>query len=166
MLEAILDDDQDMQDMYLARRAEMAEMIAPDPAHPPDDPADPSHGNLPSMASSGVAQATLAQALQSVAASQEVPQDPVQEAVQEAAQVAAQEAADNVVQRSSQEGGVHHWQRQESGSHWLSEHPLEMAVPDQASLLMLPGCHHTCQGLLVAMTYAMAQLGLIRDAMT
>lgn len=144
VLEAILDDDQDMQDMYLARRAEMADMIAPDSDHPPDDPADPGRVNLLSMSSSGVAQATLAQALQSVAASQELPQEALQEAVQEAAQEAAQAAANNVVQRSSQERVSHQWQWQGNGSRWLSEHPLEMAVPDQASLPQLPGCRHIC----------------------
>lgn len=165
VLEAILDDDQDMQDMYLARRAEMAEMIAPDPDYPPDDPADPGLANLPSMSSSGVAQATLAQALQSVAASQEVPQEAVQEAMQHAAQEGVQEAADREMQKSSQEGGVHQWQRQGSGSRWLSEHPLEMAVPDQASLLVcLAGIMPP--GLQAVMTYALAQLCLIRDAKT
>ena len=126
MLEAILDDDQDMQDMYLARRAEMAQLTAPDPDHPPDDPANPGLANLPSISSSSVAEATLAQALQSVAATQTAP-------AQAAAQEAAQEAAHNVVQRSNEEAASHQWQRQESGSRGLSQHPLEMAVPDQAS---------------------------------
>lgn len=139
VLEAILDDDQDMQDMYLARRAEMAQMIAPDPDHPPDDPADSGLANLPSISSSGAAEATLAQALQSVAASQRAPAEEAareasQEAPQEAAHEAAQEAAHNVVRRNNEEAGSHQWKRQGSGSHGLSQHPLEMAVPDHASL--------------------------------
>lgn len=119
VLEAILDDDQDMQDMYLARRAEMAEMIAPDPDKPPDDPALPGLANLPSISSSSVAEATLAQALQSVAASQAAP---------------AQEAARHVVHGSNEEAGSRQWQRQESGSQGLRQHPLERAQPDQARL--------------------------------
>ena len=126
VLETILDDDQDMQDMYLARRAEMAQMIAPDPDHPPDDPANSGLANLPSISSSSVAEAALAEALQSVAATQTTP-------AQEAAQEASQEAAHNVVRRSNEEAAPHQWQRQNSGSHGLSQHPLEMAVPDQAS---------------------------------
>ena len=123
MLEAILDDDQDMQDMYLARRAEMAQMIAPDSDQLSDDPANPGFANLPSISSSSVAEASLTQALQSLAASQQAP-----------AQEAAQEAAHNVTRRSGEEIGSHQWHRQESGSYGLSQHPLEMALPDQASL--------------------------------
>ena len=131
VLEALLDDDQDMQDMYLARRAEMAQMIAPDPDRPPDDPANLDLANLPSISSSSMAEATLAQALQSVAASQ---QASTQEAAGAAAQEAAQEAAQNVMRRSREEIASQQWRRQESGSYRLSQHPLEMAMPDQASL--------------------------------
>lgn len=131
VLEAILDDDQDMQDMYLARRAEMAEMIAPDPDKPPDDPAHPGLANLPSISSSSAAEATLAQALQSVAASQEAP---AQEAAEAAAQAAAQEAARHVLPRSNEEARSHQWHRQESGSQGVRQPPLEMGVPDQARL--------------------------------
>ena len=69
VLEAILDDDQDMQDMYLARRAEMAEMIAPNlemTQPPPNAPL----AFLPSVSTSGRAENALSEALQSVAASQ------------------------------------------------------------------------------------------------
>lgn len=70
VLEAILDDDQDMQDMYLARRAEMAEMIAPNldmTQPPPNAPL----AFLPSVSTSGRAENALSEALQSVAASQD-----------------------------------------------------------------------------------------------
>ena len=141
MLEAILDDDQDMQDMYLARRAEIAQMIAPDPDKPPDaDPAHPGLTNLPSISSSSAAEATLAQALQSVAASQEAP---AQEAAQGASQEAAHEAAQNVVRRSNEEVGSHQWHRQESGSQGVRQSPLEMAVPDQARLDICLPRHRT-----------------------
>ena len=69
VLEAILDDDQDMQDMYLARRAEMAEMIAPNlimTQPPPNAPL----AFLPSVSTSGRAENALSEALQSVAESQ------------------------------------------------------------------------------------------------
>ena len=68
VLEAILDDDQDMQDMYLARRAEMAQMIAPNldaTQPPPDAPL----AFLPSVSASGRAETALSEALHSVAES-------------------------------------------------------------------------------------------------
>ena len=119
MLETILDDDQDMQDMYLARRAEMAQVIAPDPDNPADDPANLSLANLPSISSSGVAETTLSQALQSVAATQEA---------SSSSQAAAQQAAHN----SGGQTGMSHQQDHEDVN--LTRYPLEMAVPDQASL--------------------------------
>ena len=144
VLEAILDDDQDMQDMYLARRAEMAQMIASDPDLAPDDPANLGLANLPSISSYGMAEATLAQALQSVAASQGAP---TQEVAGAAAEEAAQAAAQNVICRSGEEIGSHQWRPQESSSLGRSQHPLEMAMPNQASLLAIaPPPHLKCHG--------------------
>ena len=129
MLETILDDDQDMQDMYLARRAEMAQVIAPESDSPVDDPANPSLANLPSISSSSIAEAALSQALQSVAATQD-------------ASSSSQEAAQQAVHRSSGQAGMSHWQERDDAA--LTQYPLEMAVPDQASLnqalpMALPG---------------------------
>ena len=122
VLEAVLDDDQDMQDMYLARRAEMAQIIAPDPDgpadHPSDDPANPSLANLPSISSSSIAEATLSQALQSVAATQELSSS-------------LQESAQDTEGRSNGGASISRWRGQESDT--LTQHPLGMAVPDQAS---------------------------------
>ena len=128
VLEAILDDDQDMQDMYLARRAEMADMIAPDPDNPPDDLTDPALALLPSVSSSSFAETALTQALQNVASTQEQQSSSPQYLV-------SQHAGQSWLnQRADQD------QRQDvedKSSPWDSRHPLEMAVPDQASLLSL-----------------------------
>ena len=110
-----------MQDMYLARRAEMADIIAPDADQPPDDPANPGLANLPSISSSSVAEAALSQALQSVAATQE------------ASASTSQAAAQQTGSRRSAEGRISQRQSWDDRSD-LTQHPLEMAVPDQASL--------------------------------
>jgi len=133
VLEAILDDDQDMQDMYLARRAEMADMIAPDPDNPPDDSIDPALALLPSVSSSSFAETALTQALQNVASTQEQQPDSPQYLVSKHA------GQSWLNQRSDQD------QRQDvedESSPRDSRHPLEMAVPDQASFLSLDYMAH------------------------
>ncbi len=128
VLEAILDDDQDMQDMYLARRAEMADMIAPDPDNPPDDSTDPALALLPSVSSSSFAETALTQALQNVASSQEQqPASPQYLVSKHAGQSWLNQRSDQD-QRQDVEDEV---------SPRASRHPLEMAVPDQASFFSL-----------------------------
>ncbi|DBB07428.1 TPA: hypothetical protein ACH3X3_008910 [Trebouxia sp. C0006] len=125
VLEAILDDDQDMQDMYLARRAEMADMIAPDPDNPPDDLTDPALALLPSVSSSSFAETALTQALQNVASTQEQQPASPQNLVSNHA------GQSWLNQRSDQD------QRQDvedESSPQDSRHPLEMAVPDQSDV--------------------------------
>ena len=72
VLEAMLDDDQDMQDMYLARRAEMAQLIAPGPPSPRSPPPTGPLALLPTMSATSTAEKALALALQTVAADQDV----------------------------------------------------------------------------------------------
>ena len=127
VLEAILDDDQDMQDMYLARRAAMAEMIAPDP----DDSADPALALLPSVSVSSVAETALTQALQTVASAQTVSPDSPQYLVSKHA------GQSWFNQRPAQDQGQ---DQEDESSVDTMQHPVEMAVPDQASFL-LPGLH-------------------------
>lgn len=128
VLEAILDDDQDMQDMYLARRAEMADMIAPDPDNPPDDSTDPALALLPSVFSSSIAETALTQALQHVASSQEQqPASPQYLVSKHAGQSWLNQRSDQDQQQDVED----------ELSPWASQHPLEMAVPDQASFLSL-----------------------------
>jgi len=128
-----------MQDMYLARRAEMADMIAPDPDNPPDDSTDPALALLPSVFSSSIAETALTQALQHVASSQE------QQPASPQYLVSKHAGQSWLNQRSDQD------QRQDvedESSPRDSQHPLEMAVPDQASFLSLdymgPLQVHTC----------------------
>ena len=136
VLEAILDDDQDMQDMYLARRAEMADMIAPDPDNPPDNSADPALALLPSGSSSSFAETALTQALQNVASTQEQqPASPQYLVSKHAGQSWHSQRADQE-QRQDLEDGL---------SPRASRHPLDMAVPDQASFLSLDHIKAHCR---------------------
>lgn len=152
-MEAILDDDQDMQDMYLARRAEMADMIAPDPDNPPDDLTDPALALLPSVSSSSFAETALTQALQNVASTQEQQPASPQNLVSNHA------GQSWLNQRSDQD------QRQDvedESSPQDSRHPLEMAVPDQASFLswdcIKAHCRftHTSMGQITMRIYLLA----------
>jgi len=127
VLEAILDDDQDMQDMYLARRAEMEKMIAPDSDNPLDDSADPALALLPTESSSSFAETALSQALQTVASSQgQSPGSPQHSVSKHAGQAW-------LGRRQSKD------QKQDPGddpqdeSLGITQRPLEMAVPDQAN---------------------------------
>lgn len=144
VLEAILDDDQDMQDMYLARRADMAQMIAPDPDVPADESTDPALALLPSVSSSSFAETALSQALQTVASTQEQ----------------LQEQLPGSRQHPGHTRGNQH-QMDESLD--LSQYPLEMAVPDQASLLLCRHavdlfCLHSCL-CTQCMPYVCCELG-------
>ena len=126
VLEAILDDDQDMQDMYLARRAELAKMISPDPPHDPDDPAVPDLALLPSVSSSSFAEIALTQALQTVASTQ--------------GQLPDRAGYPDQLQDDQswllQGGPYDQGQGQGAQSQQTPPVPLDMAVPDQASLLL------------------------------
>ena len=113
--------------MYLARRAAMAEMIAPGP----DDSSDPALALLPSVSVSSVAETALTQALQTVASAQAPSPDSPQYLVSKHA------GQSWFNQRPAQDQGQ---DQEDESSLDIMQHPLEMAVPDQASFL-LPGLH-------------------------
>lgn len=116
VLEAILDDDQDMQDMYLARRAEMAEAIAPalDGSKPP--PGAPL-AFLPSISTSGRAESALAQALHNVAESEHSNQAGLIQSAAQQSNTHGQPSRQSMQEGASQQSEVQHsiGQRQHTG---------------------------------------------------
>ena len=130
-----------MQDMYLARRAEMAKMIAPAPDNPQGVAPESPLALLPAVSSSSFAETALTQALQTVATNQEQPTLSSQSQSLQTVKTSQEQLIHG--QGLDQQGSAawqYSGQRRSRGSRQdeeeqITQHPLQLAVPDQASLL-------------------------------
>ena len=114
-------------------------MIAPDPDNPQGVPPESPLALLPAVSSSSFAETALTQALQTVATSQEQPNLSSQS---QSLQTVSQEQL--IHGQGLDQQGSAAWQyseqRHSRGSRQeeeerITQHPLQLAVPDQASLL-------------------------------